>query len=282
MRNRDDLGFAIGLEIVGPIGADRRQREVSFGAQLPTLLLQPEPERIAIFPIDQQQVIQTVPIDIYNLHRLDQAGKGDFLGLPKRMILVLRDKIDMIFRQQHQVGAAIAVQVTCPESIGRKLAIFNRPAFGRAPTVRALVVLHDQFLWFAIVSNIRTAIAVQISDHQRRDALLRCNGIDAKPRIRRQLVNLTLTSQSDFLGEVGLAGLIIEQIDLRARVVDNNQIVQPIAIEIGNVQLTDLVIDRKDFRPGEAEPIRGIFRNAAERKQRQRDQHASAAKAFPR
>ena len=93
--------------------------------------------------------------------------------------------------------------------------------------------MHDQLLGLAVVSNIRTAIAVQVSDHQGRDALLRGNGIDAETRIRRQFVNLTLAGQPDFLREIGLAGLIVEQGDFRTRIIDDDQVLQTIAIQVG-------------------------------------------------
>src|SRR6266404_5047970 len=97
------------------------------------------------------------------------------------MVFFLGQKIDMIFRKQNQVSAAVAIQITGTERIWGKLAIFNRPTFGRAPAVGALVVLNDQLLGFAVVSDVRTAVAVQVSDHQRGNALLRRDGINAEP-----------------------------------------------------------------------------------------------------
>ena len=104
-------------------------------------------------------------------------------------------------------------------------------------------------------SAIETAIAVQVSDHQGRDALLRGNGIDAETRIRRQFVNLTLAGQPDFLREIGLAGLIIENVDLRTGVVDDDDVVEFVSIDIRDAKLADLAVDGKNFGTVEPEGI---------------------------
>ena len=56
--------------------------------------------------------------------------------------------------------------------------------------------------------------------------------------------------------EIRFARLIVEQINLGPRIVDHDQIIQPIAIEVRHVQLANLVVDGKFFRAGEAEAIR--------------------------
>ena len=57
------------------------------------------------------------------------------------------------------------------------------------------------------------------------------------------------------LVSVGFAGLVVEQVDFGARIVHDDQVVQAVAIEIGDVQLADLVVDGKNFGTGEAEGV---------------------------
>ena len=58
-----------------------------------------------------------------------------------------------------------------------------------------------------------------------------------------------------FIREIGFAGLVVEDINLRARIVGDNNIIQPIAINVRHVQGFDLRIDRIYFRTGETENI---------------------------
>ena len=59
------------------------------------------------------------------------------------------------------------------------------------------------------------------------------------------------------LGQVGFAGLVVEQVDLGAGVVDHDDVVQSVAVEVGHVELADLAVDGEDFRAGEAEAVGG-------------------------
>ena len=61
--------------------------------------------------------------------------------------------------------------------------------------------------------------------------------------------------------------MVIEKIDLRARVVHDNQIVQPISVEIGHVKLADLGIDGENLRASETERVGiTVFSVGTERK----------------
>ena len=164
--NGDDLSFPVRLEVIGPIGTDRRKCEVRLRPQLAARPLQTETERVPVLPIDQQQVVQSITINIDDLDRFDTPGERDFFGLGQRVVLSLGKKINVILRQQHQIGAAIAIQIAGTQSVWGKLAIFQRPAFRSAPAVGSLVVLNHQFLRFPVISDVRTAIAVQVGQDQ--------------------------------------------------------------------------------------------------------------------
>ena len=47
---------------------------------------------------------------------------------------------------------------------------------------------------------------------------------------------------------VGLAGLVVENINLGAGVVDNDQIRQAVAVEVGGMEERDLALERENFR----------------------------------
>ena len=65
------------------------------------------------------------------------------------------------------------------------------------------------------------------------------------------------------MGQVGLAGLVIEQVDLGAGIIDHDEVIQAVAIEVGHVELADLVFDGKDLPAGEAEAIGAIVSGQA-------------------
>ena len=49
--------------------------------------------------------------------------------------------------------------------------------------------------------------------------------------------------------QVGFAGLVVKQVDFCAQIVDDNEVVQAVAVQIRRVQQTDSVINR-DKSPG--------------------------------
>ena len=70
-----------------------------------------------------------------------------------------------------------------------------------------------------------------------------------------------------------MAGLIVEDADLGADVIDDQQVAQTIAVEIRHVQIGDAEINRKNLRAGKAEAVGGGFvADADDRKQGQAGQ----------
>ncbi len=58
-----------------------------------------------------------------------------------------------------------------------------------------------------------------------------------------------------FCGQVGLAGLVVEQVDPGAGIIDHDDVVQAVAIEVRHVQLADLAVNGEYLRAGEAEAV---------------------------
>jgi hypothetical protein len=75
------LGFATGLEVIGPVGADGGGGEVHFGPELAIGFLQSKPVRVAILPIDQEQVTAAIAVDIEDLDGFDGGGERNLLRL---------------------------------------------------------------------------------------------------------------------------------------------------------------------------------------------------------
>src|SRR5208283_4881045 len=80
-------------------------------------------------------------------------------------------------------------------------------------------------------------------------------GFDAEAGIGRQFIGLASANGGGFVGEVGLAGLVVEQIDPGVGIIDHDDVVEAVAIQVRHVQLADLAINREDFRAGEAEAV---------------------------
>src|SRR5205807_7658054 len=119
------------------------------------------------------------------------------------------------------------------QGIGSGLAIVDSPTFGRTPAVAALIVLHHQLFGFAVVGYIRSFIAVEVGNYNGCDSFLRSDRIDAETGIRGQFVELRLHAKAG-RRDVGFTGLVVEQGDLGTGVVDDDQIVEPVAVEIGS------------------------------------------------
>jgi hypothetical protein len=141
------------------------------------------------------------------------------------------------------------------------LAIFNGPVFGWAPGVGALIIKDDEFFGFAVVSDVGSAVTIEIGDDERGDALFGGDGFDTESGIGRKLVHFLAAGGFEESGKVGFAALIIEEIDFGAGIVDDDQVVQTIAVEVGNVKLADLGVNGIDFGTGETEGVVGIGRS---------------------
>ena len=59
-----------------------------------------------------------------------------------------------------------------------------------------------------------------------------------KPGVRRELVDFLFHAVVG-RGGVGLAGLVVEDVDFRAGVVDDDQVVQPVAVHVGGMKEGD-------------------------------------------
>ncbi len=133
--------------------------------------------------------------------------------------------------------------------------VLERPAFGRAPAIGALVVLDDQFLGLAVVGDVRPPIAVQVGDHQRGNPFFRGNAFDAETGVGRQFIDFAPDIFGGGAGKIGFAGLIVEEHDLRPGVVHHDQVGKAIPVEVRRVQFRDEGIDRIGFRTSETEII---------------------------
>ena len=71
----------------------------------------------------------------------------------------------------------------------------------------------------------------------------------------RQLVQLAFAFGLGLLGQVGFAGLVVEQVDPGAGIIHHDDVVQPVAVEVRHVQLADLAVDGEYLRAGEAEAV---------------------------
>ena len=226
---------------------------MDFRSKQTGVVLEAKAEGIRAVPIDEQEIVATVAVDVEHLHRFQRAAERNLLRLGQGVITVLRNPVDGVLRQQDQPGALGAGEVAGGQGVGGELAILDLETLGRTPAVGALIVLDDKFLRLAVVGDVGAPVAVEILDDERSDALFAGDGVDAEPGVGRKLVQLALRqSQAARGGQVGLAGLVVEQRDLRARVVDDDEIIQAIAIQVGGAQLRDEGIDGKCFRPGEA------------------------------
>jgi len=95
--------------------------------------------------------------------------------------------------------------------------------------------LDDQFLRVSVISEVRFTIAVQIGDDQRGDTFFGRDRIDAKPRVGRKFVQF-FPVIFVFDDGVGLAGAVVEQVDFRAQVVDDDEVSETVAVQISRVQ----------------------------------------------
>lgn len=74
-----------------------------------------------------------------------------------------------------------------------------------------------------------------------------------------KFIEVAAGGQGGFGGEIGFAGLVVEERDFRAGVVDDDEVLQTVAVEIGGVELADLLVEREDFRTGETEARAFVF-----------------------
>ncbi len=188
------MRLSVRFEVIGQVRANGRRGEIKLRPELAVRFLQPEAERVAVLPIHQQQIAAAIAIHIHDLDGFDGPGKWNLDRFVKRVVGLLRQEINVVFRQQHQVGAAIAIQIARAERIGGELAVLDRPAFGRAPAVGALVVKHHQFLGLAVIRNVGPSVPVEVGHHEGGDALFRGDGINAEPGVGRHSLSSRLSA----------------------------------------------------------------------------------------
>src|SRR5262245_36314638 len=85
-RDADDLCLAIRFEVVSPVRANGRRGEKYLGSQFTGRVLQPEPEWVAVFPVNEQHVAPPVTVDVDHLNSLCVAREGDLLRLGQHVI----------------------------------------------------------------------------------------------------------------------------------------------------------------------------------------------------
>src|SRR5207237_2681373 len=76
----DHLGFVIAIQIVRPIRADGRKGEVNFGAKLAACVLKTEAEWIGAVPIDEQQIVPAITINVEKLSGFDRPRVRNLNG----------------------------------------------------------------------------------------------------------------------------------------------------------------------------------------------------------
>ena len=76
----DDFGALIVVEVIGPIGADGRKREMHFGTEAAGSVLQPEAEGMKIIPIHEEEIVAAIALNIEDLDGFDGADVRDFFG----------------------------------------------------------------------------------------------------------------------------------------------------------------------------------------------------------
>ena len=174
------------------------------------------------------------------------------------MVGGLSQQINVTLGQQQQVGPPVTVRVARSEGVGVQQPVVQRPAFGRAPAVGALIKLRHQFFRFAVIRDVRPGVPIQIRHHQTGNPLFRGDGLDAKPGVGRQFIQLAFGGRFR-LGPVRFARLVVQQVYLRPKVIDDDQVLQSVTVQVSRAQMTDLIVDGKYLRAGERKAIRAAI-----------------------
>jgi len=110
LRNRDHFGLGIVSRYPPNTSESEAWGNKLSGPQFAVLLLQAEPERIAVFPVHQQQIAQAVAIHIPAPAPLwTEPENGIFCGSPSVVIRLLRNEINVVIGKQNKIGEMIAV-----------------------------------------------------------------------------------------------------------------------------------------------------------------------------
>ncbi len=152
--------------------------------------------------------------------------------------------------------------------------------FGSLQPFVPSIVDHLEVLRVAIKGDVGAAIAVQVGHHQLPDALVGGDGINAETRVGRQFIDFEFARRAGRGRWIGFARLIVKQIDFGAQIVGDDEVVQAVAVQIRRVQEVDLIVNRKDFRPGETETVRGIFTMPGESKSKNQRRQNTVARQF--
>jgi len=163
----------------------------------------------------------------------------------------------VLLGEQQQVGSAVGVHVAAGQRVVVREAVVEGPLLRRGPAVGAEVGLEHELLGIAVVREVGPAVAVEVGDDHRGDALLGGDGFHTEPGLGRQLVDVAATDLGGGGGGVGLAGAVVEEGDLGTAVVDHDDVVQPVAVDVRDVEEPDAEIEREDLGAAETEPVGG-------------------------
>ena len=254
-RDGQQLGLAVAVEVVSPEGADLREGEVQFRAELAGGVLKAEADGVLVLPVDEQQVVAPVAVHVEDLDGLDAAGEGHLLRLGERVVGLLEEHPDVRLGKDDEVGELVPIEIAGDEGVLRELRVIKRDVARCGPGALAGVELDDELLRLAVVGEVRSAVGVEVGDGKRGDALLGRDGVNAEAGVGRQLVEVGATGGGlDFRG---VAGAVVKERDFGAEIVHHQQIAQAVPVKVSGLQLSDQEVHREDFRAGEPKAHRG-------------------------
>ena len=245
-----------GIERKGAYGISG---EIEFGTQLAAGALETDAVGSGAVEIDQEQVVFAVAVNVDDLDGFGSAGVIDFDGFGEGVVRILRPEIDFaVVAKKGDVGETVAVEIADGEGVGVHAAVVDMPAFGFAPAVGAEVVADDEVFGITEIDEIGAAIAVEVGDGEGGEAFLGGDGIDAEAGVGREFVDLGFALDGGVGGGVGFAGEVVKDVDFGPEIVRDDDVVEAVAIDIGDVEEGDILVDGVDFFAAEAEEVVGI------------------------
>ena len=135
--------------------------------ELTSSCLETHSDRIGGFPVEEDEILSAVAIDVEDVDGLHATGQRQFLWFGQGVVGRLRQDRNEIFAQHGDIRFAVAVEISDGQAVGSELCLVQLPLPWGAPGQFFLVVVYDKLkgFGFAKVDNVGKLVIVEVGDH---------------------------------------------------------------------------------------------------------------------
>jgi hypothetical protein len=215
----------------------------------------PDADRRRVVGHDARDVRRAVAVVVADEEGDELVGADREFRFRAEARALERPDLEAALHERDDVGAVVADHVRDRERIRVRDEILHRNLALELERARAGLPKEGDRARLARIDDVHEAVLVEIDRHDAGDRMADAHVLAAEAPVLRQLVDAG--GGGHFVGRLG-AGLLVMQFEPALRVVRDHEVVQPVAVQVGNDERSRVGIDLDDFEAVEAEIAREI------------------------